>query len=958
MPPQMDQEERRTDMGYKIKIRGTTYDLKDGFTIKEEFNETLDSGTVQFAIYGQELDKEPFDDVTIFHSEPNVITNKYLEVDSITDDIYSFADDLEDSDHFYTMSLFSETKELERITLPSCSVTQPLTGTKTSVWTMISRFCGMYLPKIKVYDGDSSSGWSYTAIFNIDSAVKTKFENVDCPEFQWDNPTLKEVLNDLMSTLDCIAVVKDHVITYYDLTARGNAIDTSKLSRMTSNFSSADYISELTMFMKNGVGKHLTKSYRYQACRTTDESGEITTNNMSITTQKPIYSIKKLKLYYIPTGQDHLHCVDVASRVLEYDSWRTMSNVTVGSSKYTNLEQWEDANGFSARMHRLNYLYFKRGGNSIENISTSYKMIAGLNTNFLGSVYAPTCELLRSMTEGEKTRLSDVGSRSREIFYEIEYETLYDHAMHFGKNIPNHHPENRVFDNQSNAYVDIQHQSIFEYAKVNRLSNQIKEIYGEYESESEVPLLGDYIGEYILFSKETTYNDNKLLFKGYLTKNYILKDYYTGVMAKKRSWAIASQQEALTRHEIFKYYVEASFDKKKDEVSFITSTYTGHSQYNNSGLIYDLVNVKSLSSDAVASYILDKIRIRTYSSSGRVYHPSSQQAFAMDSDVEILGNSICWTFGFEDNYKAADYMEKEDAMYTQNFYTYTNDDGTFTGITIDVVYDIPDYFTDGSNVSYTLPTPYEDGGNETINSSTRESILESCRSKPLVKRLTISPQSSDEVYGFTISRSFVKDQREIFKATIQFEYCSDTPDIIVKPKFLEYVRAVNADTNKNIHLRVLTSGKYSENETQARGSQAGSAYIGFSVYSDNNNTVYVYQTGYPTGITAWCIEGSDGEILLAVNKNAGVYFNILRSRDDNIYYSVFDRTIVGSIKEGGTANLVANVNERTEEQSSDSEYSSSVELEGSVGGSLSGGGSGRGRSFMKGDTITPVEFQP
>ena len=955
MPPQMDQEERRTDMGYKIKIRGTTYDLKDGFTIKEEFNETLDSGTVQFAIYGQELDKEPFDDVTIFHSEPNVITNKYLEVDSITDDIYSFADDLEDSDHFYTMSLFSETKELERITLPSCSVTQPLTGTKTSVWTMISRFCGMYLPKIKVYDGDSSSGWSYTSIFNIDSAVKTKFENVDCPEFQWDNPTLKEVLNDLMSTLDCIVVVKDHVITFYDLTARGNAIDTSKLSRMTSNFSSADYISELTMFMKNGVGKNRTKSYRYQTPRTTDESGEITTNNMAITTQKPIYSIKSLKLYFISAdttsglGGDRmrLHCADVADRVLEYDAWRVKSNRSlIGYS--AALPHWTDKNGYEAPEHRLHYLYYKRGGKSIENLGTIYKGGSLLSETFLSETYVGICSAIRTLTNSQKVDFEDsIQSDPRRLFYEIEYETLYDHAMHFGKNIPNHHPENRVFDNQSNAYVDIQHQSIFEYAKVNRLSNQIKEIYGEYESESEVPLLGDYIGEYILFSKETTYNDNKLLFKGYLTKNYILKDYYTGIMAKKRSWAIASQQEALTRHEIIKFYVEASFDKKKDEVSFITSTYTGHSQISNSGLIYDLVNVKSLSSDAVASYILDRVRIRTYSSSGRVYHPALQQAFAMDSDVEILGNSICWTFGFEDNYKAADYMEKNDDMYTQNFYTYTNDDGTFTSITIDVVYNIPDYLGSGS---YVLPAPYEDGSEGVVENSDRVTIEEQFRSKPKVRRLTISPQSSDEVYGFTISRSLAKDQREIFKATIQFEYCSDTPDIIIKPKFLEYVRAVNADTNKNIHLRVLTSGKYSENETQARGSQAGSAYIDFSVYSDNNNTVYVYQTGYPTGITAWCIEGSDGEILLAVNKNAGVYFNILRSRDDNIYYSVFDRTIVGNIKEGGTANLAANVNERTEEQSSDSEYSSSVKLEGSTGG----GGSGRERTFLKADTITPA----
>lgn len=946
-------------MGYKIKVRGTTYDLKDGFTIKEEFNETLDSATVQFTTYGEELNKEPFDDVTIFHTDSNVMSDKYFEVDSIVDDIYSFGDSLDNSDHQYTMSLFSETKELERITCPSLSITQPINpnATKTKVWTVINRFCAHFLPKIKVQDGEG--GWDYVGIFSIDPAVQTKFENVVCPEFQWDNPTLREVLNDLMSTLDCIVVVKDHVITYYELTALGNAIDTSKLTRMTSNFSSSDYISELTMYMKNGVGKTLTKSYRYQTPRTTDESGEITTNNMSITTQKPIYSIKSLKLYYITADPDlsgtkmRLHCADVYDRVLEYDEWRIKSRRSL-LNFYAVLPHWTDSNGFEAPEHRICYLYYKRGGNSIENLGTIYKGGALLSETFLTYTYVGICNALRSLNASQKVDFEDsLENEPRRLFYEIEYETLYEQAMHFGKNLPNNHPENRVFDNQSNAYIDIQHQSIFEYAKVNRLSNQIKEIYGEYEAESEVPSLGDYIDDYILFSKETSYYDNKIMFHGFLTKNYILKDYYTGVMAKKRSWAIAPQNEALTRHEIFKVYVEASFSKKNDTISILNNIgYTSHGQ----GLIYDLTYVKLETSDVVASYELNRVRLYTYSSSGRNYHPAYQKAFAMDSDVEILGNSICWTFGFEDNYKASDYVIKDDNMWTQNFYTYTNDDGTFTRLTFDIVYNIPDYLVND------LPVPYEQGGDGEVENDDRVDDEELFRSKPMVNRLVLSSQNSDPVYGFTVQSSLYKDSREIIKATMQFEYCSDTPDIIVKPKFLEWVRAVNAGTDKNskLHVWVRYTGKYTEHDTTGQGYRAvGGNYISYTQFASNAKSIFITQNAYSfTNVTAWCITDDNEEILLAVNKNQGIYFNLLRSRDDNIYYSNLDKTIVGNIKEGGTANLAQNVsNHETELQN---------QISNNVAGSFhqsvnlvvpSVGGSGSGRVIDKNNTFQIVELE-
>ena len=71
----MDQEERRINMAYKVRINNETYNLKDSFTIKDELNETLDSGTIQFALYGGELKAVP--------KIPLVAVTSYLSIRSL-----------------------------------------------------------------------------------------------------------------------------------------------------------------------------------------------------------------------------------------------------------------------------------------------------------------------------------------------------------------------------------------------------------------------------------------------------------------------------------------------------------------------------------------------------------------------------------------------------------------------------------------------------------------------------------------------------------------------------------------------------------------------------------------------------------------------------------------------------------------------------------------------------------
>ena len=908
-------------MGYQIKIGNKTYDLKDGFTIKEEFNETLDSAEVNFATYGEELDVESFDRALISHTE-NKITEKTFNVDSLVDDIYCFNDQLENSDHLYTMNLFSQTKELERITLPSCSISQPLDpdDTRIDVYSQITRFINGYMPKIKVR---GTLQWTYHNNFRIDSSanspIRQKFEGVDCPELQWDNPTLREVLNDLFSTKDCIPVVKDYKIDFYDLTKKNNPIDKTKLSRMTSTVASSDYVTELTMNLKNCVGKTKVEAYKNQCLKTVDESGEITTKNAAIITQHPIYSIKKLVIKAIlntsvypadlsdATARLFLHSADVADRTIEYEAFRLKSHTWINmlpNTSYSNLPKWTDKNGCRLPEHQVHYLYYKRGGKSIENFTQTYAGIGADGYNFmltsLPNIYQALLDVMFPIGQGTTYSIIDpivsgADFERYKFFYEIEYETLDEHSLHFGRYLPNNHPENRMFDNQENAYVDVEHQSIFEYAKVNRLGNKIKEIYGEYENENEIPVLGDYIDDYILFSKETSYFDNKFLFHGFLTENYILKNYYTGVLAKKRSWQIASQENALSKHEVIKFYVEASFRQKNDHLDNIglaARLYTNLTGRNNTGLIYDLTYIKYNPSDTIGgNKPLNRVRIRTVDNDSNPY-PEADKSIALDSDVEIFGRSLCWTFGFEDNYKAADYVIKESDLLVQDFYPYTNNYGNYSTVFIDVCYDIPDEFVDANGDPYTLPTPLEEGGTNSISSDDRDAILNVCRKKPLCS------SSWTGLNGFQIRLNKSKDMREISKFTIQFEYCSDTPDIIITSKFLEYVRA-KKKTKYPYQFKVWYSYEGTYNLTSTKplvGSD--SADDAFIVYTNiGNDSIKIGQNAITdVPLSAWCITDLEDNILLAVNGDRKeVYFNLLATRDTNIYTSDDDRSIFNHI---------------------------------------------------------------
>ena len=912
-------------MAYKAKIKNTVYDLKDGFTLKDELNETLDSGTIQFNTYNGETDCVSFDNVEIYDTA-NKINKKYLEVDSYDDEVYSFGANFESDNHSYIMTLFSETKELERVPLPNCSVTQPILEnlTKKTVYDEILRFYDIYVPIIKVYDAEATNHYKYVRQFVLDPDIQTRFGSIICPEFQWNNPTLREVFNDLMSTDDCIVVMKQGVISFYDLKEKGSPIDTTKLSYSKKSMSSSDYVGELVIDMQNAIGKNKTICCEYLTLRAPDGTGTLTTENGVLTTQHPIYAIKKLVCYAFDTRLQNidnhvphcLHKINVTDRIKEYDDWNLLSTVKVGSSTFGSLADYTDANGLTTKMHKLYFLYYERNGRQIKNLGTLYSATVGSGA-FSTAVVAATCVELGTLPNAKN--LGAHGSTSsdidpREMFFYIEYETIAEHSMKVGKYLPSEHPENRVFDNQSNSYVDIEHQSIFEYAKVNRLGNKIREIYGEFFSEDGIPQLGDYIGEEILFSREITYYDHIIYFKGYLTPHYVLKDFFTGVRAKKRSWQIAKESDALTRHDVYKLYVEASYNYKTDLLGsyhdYPAPSYPlikSIDPTNNVNLIEVLISICDSYQANNVKWALSRTEIDSF---GPEYLPSSNEGIVLDTDIEIQGMSLCFNIGFNDNFKSADYVIKEDNEYTQSFYAYADENGEFI---IHYVALIGQIYGVGDGETL-LPKPLEDGGvieDEYLTLTQVDNILKQCYPKP---KINISG-ALYENYGIQFNLKVRKDNREIIQNTIQYEFCSDNKNIIVTKRLINFSRMFNeSNYNKTTDIKIFVSytQKYQINDEDAKGDYRSDLTIQKTLRNQSIGLTVVYNQ-IPVAVgqfQSWCVADSNNKILIACNVQSGqtnlsCVFNLLKTRDDKVYSSFNSNEVVGDITDAGLA-LLAN----------------------------------------------------
>ena len=846
-------------------------------------DETLDSANVRVSHLKSEIEIEPFDRVVLYDETGRFFDNYfYLAIDTYE----RLEEGIDEPTYTYDISLFSETKLLETEILPNLKTTQQLTPYK-SLYDYMSIYLNLYGKKIRI-GGEWENAWT------LDSSQRfyDKF-NVTCPEQQWNTPTLREVLTDLMMVVDCIPTMRNGVISFIDLREIGNEIEFYNYVRKSQ--SSADYLSNIRMQMTNVMQTQIAgvknSVSRTEFIHFTSPTMKITSEDTILETMYPILNIKHLWMC-ATTGSYKLMKFDLCAMLNPNNNDDTVSSFVKEKKEYDTLQTlyrgFQNSTSIGIALINAstissyqNYcVYYNRYGKTIEGWNRLTKQYFSNNWG----IEETTLTYLQTLLQAWSTANGTIGGNSNsyfKAFFEIEYETTMDALCSTTKQ---DYPSNSrtIMDNQTNSFVDAFSQGRLEVNKANRLGNVMFMINQRIEEDDNINKLlkikDTYKGAIVYQAQYQIYTDHCEV-NAYACLNYILRDYWTGIKSRPRTYNNA-QDEALERHDLFKKFAEFSFNRCNEYL------YDGDPQYYPQQT-KDLASwcVSPLKNGLVVAPIKYAF-VKT--SKGTTAYPESGYEFALDCISRVIGNSVVFTFGFTDNTIVGKYVDVNDINGVGDV---SDEDVTeYGGILMQYAKYVDDRY-EFQDIYFKLLTNINFLGNDGTMPTEDGEQLYVAGARALWERLCLTPKIATDVYTSSDVKAsdcilnYYKDNRETPTISYQIEYCCDNRDIYFNTELVREHQGVRtADTStSNI---VIYKGDYVYGKDNLTDLTATGYTLSISNTNVYTNAITFYGgdiEGYKGGLYAV----RNGKILLGVNfKETGtkiIYLNILKDRDKFVY---------------------------------------------------------------------------
>lgn len=555
------------------------FKVANGSQLSFSYNEDLSYGTVKIRL-NHKINIKPSDEIKLLDI-PKIdvfymCVKKYKEEETRNktgDKIYT-----------YTIDLMSQTKLLENYLLPSLSIT-PKTNGGLSIYAYLERYNNLYGPKVRTENG-------FVNKFSFAPECVTKFADV-CPELQFNAPTLRECLTLLMQVKDCIPVVNNNVISFIDLSKKiGEELDEKFIIKKEVSEDIESYATTIKMNIKNAIPQDVITNQQCFNFRCL-ESAVVNQQNKTIITNMPIYDISKVRIsimvdvkgvshgtpmpiiQILPDGDSKQYVsIEITDLIYEKSEWDTLKvSEQLAFVDEANLKNYQNTT-----------LYYKRGNNVIENFGNTSKWFLWYSEDAINHILQKKIQkwfdnvaAMDNITSGHWEGIIHVdGSTDWEsVFVEIWYKTKIDSCMRFNKD---EYEENyrEILDNQSNNYVNPKQNSLLEYAKINRLGNKIALRFARYSRQNydDIAVVGNYFASNdIIYKADYQINANSVDATFYTCPNYVLRNYFTGVNSKLRSWNVVSGNEALKREENVMIYCEFSYNKSEEYLHILDESF-------------------------------------------------------------------------------------------------------------------------------------------------------------------------------------------------------------------------------------------------------------------------------------------------------------------------------------------------------------------------------------------------
>ena len=952
-------------MDYFVNINGTTHKLVQGFTISEEYNETLDSANIIISDSPQ-LDINPYDDVFIYSEYcgyydedlkkflPNfkkkfvfkgypVNADNYLPgempyfykhflIDQFNEEMIILGNSNLTTRYKYTIDLFSETKGLETVQAPNISITQNLKR-KTSTLNYINRFVGLYNKDKRISLNNNVNNWdyqlkyqipfqkkkyylSYKEIFEIPSSFdgiieifdfegttigevelneqslqeeygivansgaryfsqgliqgsfsKINFINTSyliddsldiardifkesfSPDFTLNNPSLRQILEKLFITKDCIPVVVDDEIFALDITKRRGKFDLTKgeINYITGSKSSDNFCTDLKRTYSDALSQESTGRYtEYLGFRNCD-TALMTLENMRVETRFPIYKINKFYMCYFkkitlfdysqdinnPTKYERIFlCKQDISKLIKLNSERNVLSQDISEFNEFLGENFYKATIDDLAKYKMSTLGYDIGSNQItgwgekfaypvnffwQNEVKSYleclfifmdrkykygiydfdyivKKIKGITSSELNGIYMidSSSNILESMvipdypsydTENfideiknwfsDKVDDLNLTLYLKHLFFQIDYQPFYNgtivHSKWIGKD------GITINDNPSSSLTLLELDGLSQKEKINRYGNKGLQINARYTNINDIQKLGS-VYEYnndkdiIIFHKQYAINSNVINCTYYGSKDYVLKNYFTSVYAKHRTYNLMSYAESIRRSENEKMYLFLSKTKQYEEldnkIEFSKFEF---------GFTQSLFSFYKYISEFKYNNKYENKEKLNYGYFVRTRH-GKEEYFVTDSNIFISGESLCLNINMQDNVNVGTYIKE-----MKNNYLNVESENYQVGSTQDFVWVTDDSTEDTGGTTGTVQTLEfcfgHFGGNDNnfidedkIYSSEYE--VKNLYTYKILKlpKIDALPEITNNI---GLLKNIYKDNKERIDMTIQFEPVHD-----------------------------------------------------------------------------------------------------------------------------------------------------------------------------------------
>ena len=811
-----------------VYINNKLYEINNSLPVKDVATEELDSCTLQI-LNSNKIQLEPMQKVVIEFVNG---TRKYFIVNTWVEEVATFDTNLKN----YIISCSSEVKKLERIQLPTLTITQPLDASLRKKYShYVNSVFNIYIKPM------------YPDL-TIDPTLLEELDNQIAVEEIFNNLNAKDFFNTILEKTMKLVVVENSVIKALAINQKKNAINTSNLFFTTSEEKIEDYYSKIRADVQGVQSDSPTVITEVVGMRA-PENAILTTENAIIKLSHNINYIEKVVVYIHATVGNYQN--QYIKATINSESKKTV----VEKSEYDLYKVSNVTNLFDDDLKRM-HLYYVRGSNTIEGFNYDE---GKLLDDLVGKT--PLYNVIANMLAEQGSFVEfNTFDDIRKVKFEITYSALDDVSVSFEKDKTFN---SEVRDNQSESYIDLDKFAKNEQVKINRLGNPTMPIMARYDNIEDVPELFDYIDDYILAEREIAYHSEYIDFKGVLYKDYINRDIFYGVNAKKRTTPLLSGSEAVTRKDLTKLkYVFEFTDKSSDKSTqrYLLGRIAATNYYGDGMLDADTLSMSK-----------DDFRSIEFAVGTSTFYNDQTTSYKLEPDVRKANNSVTINFKFYDNINVGiKHGGIKIGGYSQEYVSYTDNLGELKKLKIELY--------DKTNLSEI----YEDSSNNTF------------------RYFGLSKENFDKVDSFPSipdgvlidERKFLslevernKDGKEILNETIQIEI-DGSEDIFVNDNVIDTLPLLDK-RKKYLYIWISTSQKYNkfnkdkvvssavriDKEYDSEGVLIKALqvdYTDFQQFVQNKvlfNRIMLYNKNVDlTNVKSWALADAAGDVIIAVNK--------------------------------------------------------------------------------------------